>query len=249
MKSRELFKKKIIHIYIIVFIISIILLTAGILMLKYYTEGEKNIPFKLTKISNISTAESNLYQSEDGIWHSDIMQNNNMFFTIQKNDNYKKEDAISKIIFTNFNVDKKESIGQTNIYKPSKINNQYTYVDEYIIQDGFVEYQGSQATNSELLQINNQGGVIGFSVATKDLGTYTLNENEKLASDGTLLKKANLKDTDVQIVLTFDLIIETKSGNKFKSNIKIDLPTGNILDDGISKYEDTKLENIIFKRF
>lgn len=248
MKNNNFFEKKIIHIYIVVFIIAILLLTAGILMLKYHTEGERNLPFKLTKISNISTAESNLYQTEDETWNSDIMQNNNIFFTIQKNDNYKKEDAISKIIFTNFHINKQDSIGETKIYKPSKNNNQYTYSDEYIAQES-IEYQGAQVTNTEILQINNQGGVIGFSVATKKLGTYTLNENEKLASDGTLLKKANLKLSDVQIALSFDLIIETESGNKFKSNINLQLPTGNILDEGISKYEDNKLENIIFKRF
>lgn len=247
MKNNNFFQKRTIHIYILIFIIAIVVITAGLVMIKYYTEGEKNLPFKVTKISTLCTAESKLYKNEE-LWNADIMQKSNVFFTIQKNDKYKKEDGISKIIFTNFVIEKTTDKGESNVYRPSKMNNEYTYLDEYIVVDN-LEYTGAQTTNSELLQINNQGGIIGFSIATKNLGTCQVLENEKLASDGTLLKKVGLNLEDIQFTITFDLIIETESGNKFKSNIKLDLPTENILETGVSKKEDTELKNIIFKRF
>lgn len=248
MEKNNIFKSKMIHTYILVLIVLVIFLIAGAIMLKYHAKGETNPPFVVTKISTICTAESKLYQKEDGTWASDIMQKNNIFFTIQKNENYKKEDGISKVIFTNFVVNRESELGFVNVYRPSKENNEYTYIDEYIVLES-LEYTGSTKTNSELLQINNQGGVIGFSIATKDLGTYEVKENEKLASDGTLLKKAGLKLEDVKLSVEFDLIIETEKGNKFKSHIKLDLPTDNILETGISKSEDTELKDVIFKRF
>ena len=248
MEKNNIFKKKLVHIYILALAVLIILLVAGAIMLKYHAKGEKNPPFIITKISTICTAESKLYQKEDGTWESDIMQKNNIFFTIQKNENYKKEDGISKIIFTNFVINKENELGKVEVYRPSKENNEYTYSDEYVVSDS-IEYVGSTKTNTELLQINNQGGVVGFSIATKELGTYGVSKNERLASDGTLLKKAGLKLEDIKLTVEFDLIIETENGNKFKSHLKYDLPTDNILETGISKSEDTELSNVIFKRF
>ena len=111
-----------------------ILIFAGIMILKYHAEGEKNLPFNVTKISTICTAESKLYQNEDGTWASKIMQKDNIFITIQKNENYKKEDGISKIIFSNFTIIKENELGIVNIYRPGKENNEYIYSDEYIIK-------------------------------------------------------------------------------------------------------------------
>ncbi len=248
MEKNNIFKKKIIHVYILLFIVIVILVIAGVAMLKYHSEGETNLPFNVTKISIISTAESKLYQKEDESWASNIMQKNNIFITIQKNENYKKEDGIAKIVFSNFVINKENELGTVNIYRPSKENNEYTYSDEYIVNDN-LEYTGSVKTNSETLQINNQGGVIGFSIASIDLGTYDVSPNEKIASDGTLLKKAGLKLEDIKMTVEFDLIIETESGKKFKSHLKYDLPQENILETGISKSEDTELKNVVFKRF
>jgi hypothetical protein len=177
-----------------------------------------------------------------------MIQKNNLFFTIQKNDNYKKEDGIAKVTFSNFVINKENELGKVSVFRPSKEDNEYTYIDKYIVADN-LEYIGSSKTNSELLQINNQGGVIGFSIASKDLGTYDVSPNEKVASDGTLLKKAGLKLEDIKMTIEFDLIIETESGKKFKSHLKYDLPQENILETGISKSEDTELKDVIFKRF
>ena len=55
MKRSSFDKKRIIHIYIIIFIITIITLITAALMFKYHVEGEQNLPFKLKKINVIST--------------------------------------------------------------------------------------------------------------------------------------------------------------------------------------------------
>ncbi len=248
MKRGNFSKKRMIHFGIVGFILIMVILIAILLMFRYHVEGEKNLPFDVTKINIISTAESDLKQDSKDIWHAKILQKNDVFFVIEKNSNYKKEDAIKKVSFENFQVIKENEDMIVDIYRPSKSVNTYNYSDDYKVQNA-LEYNGGQSTNTETLQINNQGGIIGFSVTLDNLGEYIFEENEKLPSDGRLLAKAGIKSEDINFKITFDLIIETESDHKFKANMVLDLPTGNILEDGVGSLEDTELENVIFKRF
>ena len=171
-------KKRIIHTFVIIFIVIMIMLIASLLMFKYHVEGETNLPFVLKKINIISTAESDLIQDEEGIWHAGILQKNDVFFTIEKNSNYKKEELIKKISFENFGVTKTNENMVVEIYRPTISASTYNYSEEYKVQ--ILEYQGGQSTNTEVLQINNQGGLIAFSVTSGNLGEYIFSENEQL---------------------------------------------------------------------
>ena len=248
MKRSSFSKKRIIHFYVVIFILIMIIIIAGLLMFKYHVEGEKNLPFNIKKINIVSTAESNITQDEEGVWNAGILQKNDVFFTIEKNNDYKKEDAIKKVSFENFQIIKANENMIVDIYRPTTSVNTYSYTDEYKIQNS-LEYFGGLATNTETLQINNQGGLIGFSITADNIGEYIFSENEKVPSDGTLLAKAGISSEDITFQVSFDLIIETESDNRFKANIIFDLPTGNILEEGVGTLEDTELTNIIFKRF
>ncbi len=111
-----------------------------------------------------------------------------------------------------------------------------------------MQYEGSLETDIENLLINNQGGTIGLGITESNLGEYDFSTNEKVPSDGTLLAKAGLKTDDIRFTVSFDLIIETGNNNKFKTKIELELPTGNILKEGVSTEEESDLENITFKR-
>ncbi len=248
MKRSSFSKKRIIHVCVIIFILIMIILTAALFMFKYNVEGEKNLPFNVKKINIVSTAESDLTQDEKEVWHAGMLQKNDVFFVIEKNSNYKKEDAIKKVSFENFQIIKSNENIVVNIYRPTKSVESYNYSDEYKIENS-LEYLGGQVTDTETLQINNQGGLIGFSVTSDNLGEYIFDENEKVPSDGTLLAKAGIDSEDINFQISFDLIIETESEHKFRSNIVLDLPTGNILEEGVGTSEDTELKNVIFKRF
>ena len=104
MRQNSFYKKRILHIYILVLIVIILFLTAGLFMIKYNVEGEKNLPFNLKKISIISTAESDITQDEEENWHAGILQKNDVFFIIEKNKDYKKSDTIKEIRLENFKV-------------------------------------------------------------------------------------------------------------------------------------------------
>ena len=248
MKKNSFSKKRIIHMCVLAAIAVVLILIAIFLMFKYNVEGETNLPFNLKSINIVSTAESSLNKDEENTWHASILQKNDIFFTIEKNSKYRKEDAIKKISFENFEIIKENQDMVVSIYRPTVSVNSYTYSDEYKIENS-IEYVGGQATNTETLQINNQGGLIGFSITSDNLGEYIFSENEKLPSDGKLLAKAGVKEENMKFKVSFDLIIETESNHKFKANIVLDLPTGNILKEGVGTLEDTELKNVIFKRF
>lgn len=247
MKENSFSKKRIIHIYVVILIVIIILLTAGFFMLKYNVEGEKNLPFKLKKINVISTAESDIKQDDEENWHAGILQENDVFLVIEKNEYYKKEDTIKSIKLENFKIIKSNEDMQVKIYRPKSNDFDYLYSDEFEVLD-IVQFDGELNTNLEDLQINNQGGTIGFSIAVDNLGEYKFSLNEKVPSDGKLLAKAGLKTEEIKFTVSFDLIIETGSGNKFKSTITLKLPTGDILKEGVSTYENAELKDIVFKR-
>lgn len=248
MKRSSFSKKRIIHAFVVIFILIMTILLAALLMFRYHVEGEKNLPFNVKKINIVSTAETDITQDKEEVWHAGMLQKNNIFFVIEKNPNYKKQDAIKKVSFENFQIIKTNEDMIVDIYKPTKTVDSYTYSEEYKIKNS-LEYVGGQSTSTETLQINNQGGTIGFSITSDNLGEYIFAKNEKLPIDGKLLAKAGIKAEDIDFTVTFDLIIETESDHKFKANITLDLPTGNILEEGVGTSEDTNLSNVIFKRF
>lgn len=247
MKKNSFSRKRTIHAFVVIFILIMVILISALLMFRYHVEGEKNLPFELKKINVISTAESSISQDEEKLWHAKILQKNDIYFVIEKNIDYKKDEAIKKVRFENFQITKENENMIVEIYRPTISTSTYNYSEEYKIQA--LEYIGGQSTNTETLQINNQGGLIGFSIVANNLGEYTFSENEKVPSDGRLLERADIKAEEINFKVSFDLIIETESNHKFKSNIILDLPTGNILQDGVGSLEDTELKNVIFKRF
>ena len=71
-------RKKIIHVIIIIVIIFAIFCIAGILALKYQVEGEANLPFEITKISIIESAEGIEQEGLEEKWNFNVNQNNDI---------------------------------------------------------------------------------------------------------------------------------------------------------------------------
>ena len=94
-------KKQIAKLSVAITILAIIIILVVTVMIRYQVEGDKNMPFNLSKIILISTAEG--YESEDEEneseerWNFDIHQNNDMYFYIDKNGIIWLKDAILAI--------------------------------------------------------------------------------------------------------------------------------------------------------
>ena len=151
--------KKVIYFFISIFIIALIAIIICLLILKYNVEGENNMPFELSQIVIISTAEG-INTDGENTWNIDLKQNNDIYFHISKNKNYKETEIIKNVVIGNFKTNENPQKGEIVIYKPSKDESKkFEYIDEYIINDSLV-YTGGEKTSLGDLQIANQGGVI-----------------------------------------------------------------------------------------
>ncbi len=240
--------KKLIKIGSLVTVAILFIALIIILVLRYNVEGEKNLPFKITSIRVISTAQGDNQEDAENKWNLDIIQKNDFYFYLEKNPDYYKEDSISKITFENFNIEKSSDKGTVNIYKPSTDSILYYYNDEYKVENE-LSYKGALTTSIPSLEIGNQGGLIGFSIALKDLGNYITNDDSEIIHNGTLLSKLNLTQEDISMKISFDVIIETTSNKKFKSTLNFNLPTGNIIEDGMNILDKNNFDDVVFKRF
>lgn len=241
-------KKKIVKMCIIV-CIAVILITIIIsIIIKYQVEGEKNMPFKLSKIMVISSAQGVQKEDSENKWELELVQNNDIYIDITKNKNYKKTEIISKIVLDNFNIDKKPVKGIIKEYRPNdKENGVYTNSEEYLINDS-LEYTGKQKSNIKNLEVANQGGLILLRYVNEGLGKYISDQEEQIKHDGTLLAKIGINNEEIKYEVSFSILIILESEKTYKADVKLEMPIGNIIEEGTSSYEKTDCSDIIFKR-
>ena len=236
-------KKKIFERIAVISVITIITVVVLLLMLKYEVEGETNMPFELTKIIVVSSAEG-VESTEDRL-NLSLVQINDIYLQIEKNENVKKENSIKSVIIEKFYINEASKIGKGKFYRPSPNAREiFEFNDEYITNR--IEYIGKGQSNIKELEIGNQGGIIGIRYSLNELGQYNI--QEQVNHDGTLLNNLNIDINELYSKISFDIIIELNSGVKYKSNIVLDVPAGNILEEGICRQEQTNLEKIVFKR-
>lgn len=232
-----------------VYFIIIILIAAviGLIILKYHVEGEQNMPFKLSEILAISTAEG--YQekeSSDKKWDVEVYQTNDIYLDIKKNKNYKDTEVIKSIEIKNISIDENPKIGNISIYIPNGEEQIYKYDGENKINNEII-YEGDTKSDIKNLKISNQGGKIIFRVVNKTGKRYTSNE-EELKHDGTLLNKVGINNSDIKFEMSFDIVINLESEVSFTGKVELELPTGDITTQGITNLNKTETSDVIFKR-
>lgn len=239
--------KQVIKLCIAVFVLVIIFVVVGAIMIKYEVEGDKNMPFNLSKIVIVSTAEG-IETEGKSKWNFNIYQNNDLYFYIDKNENYHGNSTyIEKIRIENIQITKVPKVGAIKAYMPNSTEGRlYSYEDAYIIEEK-LEYRGASKSNSQTLEIGNQGGNALIRFSNVELGGYSSNDDKEIIHDGTLLGKLNLMQEDISFEVSFDFVIEV-SGHSYKANIHLDLPYGNIIENGTESFEKIDMSDVIFKR-
>ncbi len=242
---KKLTKSKSFHICMIMIIVVVILFIVGMLILRYHVEGETNMPFELTKITMISSQEGISDGQTDTKWSYDVHQANDIYLYIDKNDNYRKTEIIQSVTIDNIQVeaDNREHI---KIYKPDAQEEKviFKYKDEDIVES--LEYLGDVESDLKNLKISNQGGIIAFRCSNNYVTKYKSNDEE--INHNELLKKANIANESLQMKVSFSLTIKLEGGKEYQAEVKVDLPSGNVVEEGNTSIEVTNLEDIIFKR-
>lgn len=246
MKISELKGKKIVHICVILGIIVLILIIAGIIMLRYQVEGETNLPFELSKMIVVSTAESNEIEAvADTKWNFSVNQYNDIYLEIQKNDEYTKNTNIKNITFENFVIEKNSGAENIKLYRANSEGK--VVEDEAHLVGNSLTYKGEKETNLDELKISNQGSIILLRSVNQNVCEVRSND-EEIIHDGTLLAKGNANSEDLNYKLSFDVVIETSRDIKYKGTISIELPTGDVQTQGKTQLEKTDFSDVIFKR-
>ena len=225
----------------------VIFVIVAIVMIKYEVEGDKNMPYNLSKIVTVSTAEGIEKQGKNK-WNFDVYQNNDLYFYIDKNKDYVGEDTqIEKIRIENIQILEKPQTGEIKTYMPNSTKGRlFDYSEDYLIGDK-LEYRGATESDTRTLEIGNQGGNACIRFTNVGLGDYSSDSDDEIVHDGTLLNKLNLDQKQIKFKISFDFVIEIPK-HSYKANIQMDLPYGNILKDGKSSIEKTDMSDIIFKR-
>ena len=244
-KLKKLTKTKSFHICMIMVIIVAILFIVGMLVLRYNVEGETNMPFELSKIAIISSQEGIDDGQTDTRWSFNVHQANDIYLYIDKNENYDKTEVIQSVNIDNIQVEA-DNTENIKLYKPDAQEEKviFKYKDEDIVEN--IEYTGDIESDLKNLKISNQGGIVAFRCSNNDVANYKSNDEEINHND--LLKKCNIANENLQIKLSFHLTIKLESGKEYQAEIKLELPAGNVVENGNASTEITDLDNIIFKR-
>ena len=247
-KDRIQKSKFIIAIFIIVLVVAFVIFR----IIKYQTEGEKNMPFNLSKIIVVSTAQKEDISQENeqnNIWNFNIIQTNDVYISIERNkNNTKKDEKIKNISINNIEVTESPAVGVLKPYMPNSLEGEnYKYSDEYVVNDSLT-YRASDKTDYKNLQIGQNGGSIEISFANKQVGTYSSADDTEITYDGTMLSKIGITNEQVKSKVAFDLIIELDDGKKYSGRVELDLNCDNLIENGKSQIEITDFSNIIFKR-
>ena len=245
---KEAYNKRIIHFYILIWILIVLIFIVGFIMVRYFVKGETKMPFEISKILVVSSAQTTNVELLENTYSANVIQKNDFHISLEKNNKSKKEDFIKEIVFENFKVLESSNIGTVEIYRPSKDAKLFTYKEEY--KQNNITYIGTQETNvkGEILEIANQGGVINFSIVLDNVGKISYTEDENINLDGRLLNKLEIPYEKIKYKISFDVKIKVESGNTFYTKIEIELPVGNILEEGVVSEEYKGITNLVFKR-
>lgn len=240
--KKRIFKKCLFAAFLVILFTIVISI-----MLKYDVEGEKELPFSVSKLLIISTVDGSLNEDAENIWNIGITQVNDLYMYIDKtigND----EQTIKEIRIENFVVNKNPSKGKLKVLRPTgEIVNLYTHSYQDYLNDKIV-YTGGVIDDLKSLEISNNGGILGFRVAVEELGNYISNEDEEITYDGRLLSNLGVTVPEIEFNISFDVIITTSENISFKGTINLNMPIDTVIEEGSSNKEITDFSNVVFKR-
>lgn len=239
-------KIKILKISLMIIIAVSIIFAIGMIVLTYSVEGETNLPFKITKIIEISSSEGLEKQDGEDMWALDINQNNDIYIYIEKNESYGRTEIIDRIKLDNFQIKRNTDIGELNIYQPSEETGEL-FVNTENNRKLEIIYTGELESNVKKKQISNQGGLVVFRCANDKIGEYISNEVEEV-NYSTLLRETELTNEQLKATVTFDITIDLISKKTYKATVTLELPIGDIVNNQTTSLEITDLSNIVFKR-
>lgn len=239
--KKNLIKKILFFLFII-----IALVVVWFIMKKYDVEGEKVLPYSISKILVVSTVDGKVVDDHQNIWNIGVTQINDIYMYIDKT--MEKDVLIKEIKLSNFNLTKTPQKGTVKLLRPTgELSNLYTYSEQDYL-DSEIVYTGSVIDDMKSLEIANTGGVLGFRFSLEDLGDYVSNDAQEITYDGTLLSNVGINIDEIKFNVSFDITITTSEDVNFTGTLNLDLPLDTVIEEGSSNEEITNFDDVVFKR-
>ena len=239
-------KKKIINTIVIIIIFFAILCAIGLYILRYQIKGESNLPFNITKIIIAQNVEGIEKENQPERWNFLVSENNDIYIYIEKNSNYNKTEMIESVNINNIVINKNNTKGEPNCYKPIQDeNSMFNNLEENIITQ--ITYIGDLESNIKEQKISNQGGIVAFRYGISNISNYISNDSEEV-DYSKLLQLTNIVEDDIKTTISFDIIINLTTGKKYQTNINLDIPAKDVIEKGTNGIEITDFSDLVFKR-
>lgn len=231
-------------LFIICIIISLVIV--AFIMKRYEVEGEKVLPFSISKIFLVSTVDGKVVDDPTNIWNIGITQVNDIYMYIDKT--IDSDLTLEEVRLENFNLTKTPQKGNAKLLRPTgELSNLYTYSEQNYLTEG-ITYIGDTIDDMKSLEISNNGGVLGFRFSLEDLGDYVSNEAAEITYDGKLLSNLGIGIEEIKFNVEFDIIIKTSDDVNYKGTLKLELPIDTVIEEGSSNLEITDFNDVVFKR-
>jgi len=226
--------------------IVISLVIVVLIMKKYEIEGEKRLPFSISKIFLVSTVDGKVVDDPSNIWNIGVTQVNDIYMYISKTS--ESDLVLEEIRLENFRLTKYPQKGNVKLLRPTgELSNLYTYSEQNYLEESLI-YKGNIIDDMKSLEISNNGGVLGFRFSLEDLGSYVSNDAAEITYDGKLLSNLGVNIEEIEFNVEFDVIIKTSDDVNYKGTLKLELPIDTVIEEGSSNLEITDFSNVIFKR-
>lgn len=242
-------KKRVLRKYVFIAFLLIITAVVILLMIKYNVEGEKNMPFKLSKIVVQSTIDTKNREGTGNLWDLELTQNNDVYIYIEKNKEVESENQIKSIKIKRITPVVKPAKGKISVLLPTsnKVNKIFSNSTENYLNKT-IEYNANTSDNLERQEICQDGGMMAFRISNQNIGEYVSNEDTEIKYDKSLLEKAGIDEKELKFTVEIDLVMELAEDEKYKGTISLDLPTDTFENKGTITTEITDTSKIIFKR-
>ena len=230
------------NLFFIIFftLLAVVLIVVAFIILT----GNKKCPFIITQILTVSTAQGIEKEHTTEAWILSLMQSNDVYISLKENKGFNRSNQkLLKITLENFNVRNALEGANIEFYMPANFESStFEMANEYKIEKK-VEYIKTE--NQE--NIKDFFGMVCFRQTRKDIADYNYTEKE-LVQDGKLLQLAGITEEELNLIISFDMILETEEGNAYKSNISINVPAKDLLEKGMGTAENSDLQDIEFEK-
>ena len=211
------------------------------------TAQENTISEGVAQENTTNEPNSDSKSQENYIWNEKVIQTNDLYIYIDKNNEYNKETIIKSVKIENIQILQNVKIGKVQVYMPNSLDDGlYKYTNDFLV-NSTLTYNGASGDNVKNLEIGNQGGCVCISFANIGIGDYKSNDDTEIEQGAAILEKMNVGNDDLKFKVSFDLIIEVQD-KSYKANIMMDLPVDDLIGNKETHKEITDFDDVIFKR-